>query len=246
MSALAPRSRLTAQNPDLWHRAVTEATRLTGYVYAPKIEYGLCGGGPYYTPQQRQIRDAVVPEIWDINKKIDEANKTERELGESGELTDEKALELILQRKALRKKLAELREKIKFSPVVEVPDGAMEWLLHEVGHWVAATHTERWLPNYGFTPERGVGTGARELQAWAFEDIVLAPWGRAYDFIAPPHRGGVVYERDIRPDHFRHIDRRLNALDGQIDLHLWRSIYGEWVAWGRRQPSDHRPWEALE
>ena len=37
-----------------------------------------------------------------------------------------------------------------------VPEGSLEWLLHEVGHWVAATPEQRQQVNYGLdTDEYG-------------------------------------------------------------------------------------------
>lgn len=122
--------------------------------------------------------------------------------------------------------------------VIPVPEGAMEWLLHEIGHWVAATPEERLLPDYGYGQEaKGVGK-ARELQAWVFEEIVLAPWGQARDLCPPPHRGGVAFTHTATPDDRRRIDLALN-LAPQVDIDQWRALYAAWIEWEltRSRPS---------
>lgn len=122
---------------------------------------------------------------------------------------------------------------------VYVPEGGMEWLLHEVGHWVAATPEERRLPDYGYGQEEiGVGK-AREWQAWAFEEIVLAPFGHSRDFIPPKQRGGVAFSKNqpIPGEALRHIERSIQS--DFIDVAEWRVVYGDWIRHeqGRSSPS---------
>jgi len=143
----------------------------------------------------------------------------------------------------------------KLEGTLLVPEGAMEWLLHEVGHWVAATEEERALPNFGFGIIReGVCTctsnftecrcgDEREWQAWAFEEIILSPLGNSRLFCPPPHRGGVAFDKNlpIPPEAFRHIEARLRA--DSIAIEQWREIWSEWVQWGVALGPD-APWRA--
>ena len=81
----------------------------------------------------------------------------------------------------------------------------MEWLLHEVGHWVGASEEERRLQNYGDT---------RELEAMAFEEIVLFSHGQARDFVPPKQRDGIAFESGPTPDSaFKRIDQRLSNVE---------------------------------
>jgi hypothetical protein len=127
------------------------------------------------------------------------------------------------------------REKYKYEAAeinaVLVPDGAMEWLLHEVGHHLAASQRQRTLPNHGLTLDH-IGDGRAEWRAWAFEEIILAPWGPARHFAPPTQRDGVAFEKNGPIDawHMRFMERRI-ARD-RVDIAEWRSIYGEWVRWG--------------
>jgi hypothetical protein len=118
-------------------------------------------------------------------------------------------------------------------PHVFVPIGAMEWLLHEVGHWISSTPEERAMPDYGF----GCGTPeCREIEAWAFQEMVLAPFSggsSARNLTPPAHRGGSPYDLggDIPDSAVSHVRRQLRSLPG-IDVEQWRATYGEWFAWG--------------
>lgn len=141
----------------------------------------------------------------------------------------------------------------KLAGTLLVPEGAMEWLLHEVGHWVAATEEERRLPNFGFGVIReGICTctenftecrcgDEREWQAWAFEEIILSPFGNSRFFCPPPHRGGLAFDKNqpIPDTAFRHIETRLRA--DSIHVEQWRQIWGEWLRWGQSLGTN-APW----
>jgi hypothetical protein len=133
-----------------------------------------------------------------------------------------------------------------------VPEGAMEWLLHEVGHWLAASVQERELPHYGFGVIRqGECTcntnftecrcgDIREWQAWAFEEIILAPFGQSRNFCPPPHRGGIAFTRTEFPDGcLRYAEQQIR--DKRIEIEEWRVVYGEWIKWGTSL-STKAPW----
>lgn len=131
-------------------------------------------------------------------------------------------------------KLKKERAGLTLSPI-PVPDGAMEWLLHEVGHWVASTSTERLLPNYGYGTVKEKGWGKdREWQAWAFEEIVMAPFGPARGFAPIEHRGGTAFDgagwQGIPEHHLKYAYAQILA--SGISVEQWRTLYGEWVRWG--------------
>lgn len=117
----------------------------------------------------------------------------------------------------------------------ELKPRAMEWLLHEVGHWVASTPGERLLPNYGYGIVKQKGWGKdREWQAWAFEEIILAPFGPSRGFAPPEHRGGTAFDGPgyqlIPEEHLRYASTQIKA--SGISIEQWRALYGEWVRWG--------------
>lgn len=151
---------------------------------------------------------------------------------------------LVEEEECLKKIEEELAKRTGLSTLhVLVPEGAMEWLLHEAGHWVAATLEERRLPDYGYgQEEKGMGK-AREWQAWAFEEIVLAPFGHSREFIPPKQKGGVAFAKNgqIPGEHLRHVERNIRELS---DMHVeeWRAIWGEWIAYeqARSVPSWER------
>lgn len=113
--------------------------------------------------------------------------------------------------------------------VVRVPEGAMEWLLHEVGHWLVATPEERKRPAYGIVGNEDAGEWAckREQAAVALEVIVLAPWGDARAIAPPSQRDGVGFERDLPPEAFKAAERALEERRGLVDL--LRSVYAPWM-----------------
>lgn len=140
----------------------------------------------------------------------------------------------------LKKEIEELKKEragYSLSPV-PVPDGAMEWLLHEVGHWVASTPSERRLPNYGYGIVKKKGWGKdREWQAWAFEEIIMAPFGPARGFAPVEHRGGTAFDGDgwqgIPERHLKHAYAQILA--SGISIEQWRALYGEWAQWGNKR-----------
>ena len=256
-----PQSSLTVERPDIWYRGLALATSLTGYVYLPKIPLtedplSLCGYNypRYYPPkksetpenkekrEQKERREKIEQEIIDIERMI---KQFEGSIDHANTNIDGWRKNIEQKKKELEEKRRELAEHdwiIKAA--APVPEGAMEWLLHEVGHWVAATPQERALPDYGLVPGK-VGKGSREWQAWAFEDIVLAPFGPARSFAPPTQRDGVAFEKSgpIDARHLRHIDRRIVELG--IDIERWRALYSEWVVWGSRRGPGRAPWEQL-
>jgi hypothetical protein len=130
---------------------------------------------------------------------------------------------------------------------VPVPEGAMEWLLHEVGHWVAASDTERAAPDYGMGTLRAgecTCTGnftecrcgdEREWQAWAFEELILGPHGQARSFCPPPHRGGIAFMSadPIAAEYLHHVEGRIK--EARLDIEAWRALWSEWVTWGAKR-----------
>lgn len=241
-----PTSALTRERPDLWRRAIALASGLTGYQYVPKLPTAdgailACGFGRYYpepkpeTPEeirQRQI-DYLERRIHEIDSNI--------EVWE-GEISERQGwIESQLRERA--EHIAELERLRGLSALmIPVPEGAMEWLLHEVGHYVAATPEERLFTDYGYGYEaKGVGKD-REWQAWAWEEIVLAPWGPSREFAPPKHRGGVAYSKSgpIPTRAVEHVTRKLAELP--INVEDWRTLYGLWIAYeqGRSVPAWRR------
>lgn len=229
-----PQSLLTRERPDLWQRALTIATRTTGMLYLPKLteadgSVSMCGGGydgNTYPPRPSAPYDPSPARDHEWRWEDDGRGYAWRPKKdpEPGAGKDEEPAEKLLG--------------------VLVPEGAMEWLLHEVGHWVAATERERRLPDYGYgQEERGVGK-LREWQAWAFEDAVLSPFGNARLFAPPAHRGGVAFRKagPIAVEHGFYIDRRIAAAG--VDTCEWRALYGEWIRHEQRKavPS----WQAIQ
>lgn len=138
---------------------------------------------------------------------------------------------------SLRKEIERLkidRGNFSMSPI-PVPDGAMEWLLHEVGHWVASTPDERQLPDYGYGVVKKKGWGKdREWQAWAFEEIIMVPFGPSRGFAPVEHRGGTAFDgagwQGIPEQHLKHAYAQILA--SGISVEQWRALYSEWVLWG--------------
>lgn len=128
-------------------------------------------------------------------------------------------------------------------PRVFVPEGAMEWILHEVGHWIAASPEERLLPNYGLTPSEIGHDGDREWEAWAFEEIILAPFGPSRLFAPPTQRDGAAFAKAGPMPWFalRHAERRM--LEMSVDVEEWRALYCEWIKFERGKPTPS--WERV-
>ncbi len=261
---IEPQSRLTRERPDIWRRAVAEATTLTGYSYLPKLPLA---DGTIYACGRREPTDAEKIERWkrdieNMEKELPEAIRSpdffipdwaenipgeiertrkeiedlERRIKESEEPPEPPSLmDPTLPGSARHnRRVRELIEKgQKLSPSVVVPEGAMEWLLHEVGHWLAATPEERLLPNYGaHVEEWGIGA-EREWQAWGFEEVILAPWGPSRRFAPSSQRDGAAFLPGFTGPMPRtwtdHAERRIR--EERVDIAAWRALYGEWIRW---------------
>lgn len=152
--------------------------------------------------------------------------------------------------KEAQKKIAELTHgpSSAKATAIFVPEGAMEWLLHEVGHWLVATPTERQHRDYGLgdTSDDGFGRGPDcEWRAWAFEEIILAPFGPARGFAPPTQRDGVAFARTgpLPPGALDDVARLLREHD--VDVEPWRLVWGDWVRWGNS--IGHRaPWKLIQ
>lgn len=263
-------SQLTVARPDIWERGLALAHGITGVEYVDKRPLAdgtifACGG--YAPPRNPTLRDILRekksnlermrqnPRYWSP-RQIDEAEAEYEELKRRYIPTiDEKIQE---QEEVVRKKkdnpydyspasidrseeqLERLkREKANLSSSISVyiPSGAMEWLLHEVGHWVAASKDERFLPNYGNPGD----DSTREIEAWAFEEMVLSHLGAARYFAPLSQRDGIAFELSgpLPQTAFMHVERRLR--DGNISVKPFQILWEEWVAWGRAQGSE-APW----
>src|SRR5690606_18111060 len=193
--------------------------------YAPKQPLAdgtiyACGGyrGTYYPPTQKEKEDGVQEKI---REKEDEIRKYEKYPTYQRGLIEE------LER--LREKLRELQKESKLlASTVFVPEGSAEWLLHEVGHWIAATDTERQTQHYGLAPLPDDHGDEREWQAWAFEEIVLGPYGSSREFATPMTRDAAPFMRNgpIPQHYLRHVEQRLSEL--RIDVEPWRIVWGDW------------------
>ena len=125
-----------------------------------------------------------------------------------------------------------------------VPDGAMEWLLHEVGHWVVASPEERQLRNYGVSESEYGHDGEREWQAWAFAEIVLAPFGPSRMLAPPSQRDGAAFSKvgPLPRGCLRHAEREILTLG--ISVEQWRHVWGQWVRWGTSMGAA-APWRSV-
>lgn len=229
-----PVSELTCERPDIWLRAIDLAAGLTGYTYArkeplPDGTIYACGG--YYIPPPPDTRTPLQRIDDEISNLEDHANDYRKWIKDPKEKYDyrpslDRISELIREKKKERDSLVK-----ETKPIVHVPEGAMEWLLHEVGHYVAATSIERQLPNYGLLGDNDPHSADREWQAWALEEIVLEPFGHARDIAPPSQRDGVGYSRSgpVPERAMDHIARQLSTLP--VDLTRWQRLYAEWVSW---------------
>lgn len=222
-----PSSKLTLERPDIWARALLLATGLTGMEYAPKTPLAdgtiyACGGMPARipTPSER------------IKERESEIDRMKGLIIEHPENRD--YYEMWIKRHEEQIERIKRENGIATASRVFVPEGAVEWLLHEVGHWVVATSDERLLPNYGYGSIKKIGWGAaREWQAWAFEEIILAPWGPARELAPPSQQDGAAFSRIGPMPNFalRHANSSMRELG--VDIAQWRQVYGDWIAWGR-------------
>lgn len=233
MKEITLNSELTLQRPDIWLRALDLATSLTGMIYEPKLpgpngEMLACG--VYREPTKKERENDITNEIaW---KKL-QIERLKKELEDVDNLSPNR-------KKKIEDDIAEWGEAIEkakqdpdYKASVAVPEGEMEWLLHEVGHWVAATPAERALPNYGYGSSillNGVGA-AREWQAWGFEEIILAPFGTPRLLASPSQQDGVAFDKagPMPYVHAHYAEQRIRELGVQVEQ--WRAVWGDWAAW---------------
>ena len=233
-------SQLTRARPDIWARGLELAGATTGVRYVekrplPDGSIFACGGGGYWYPPVNGPRPKPKPspapspleqEIEQTRSDLEKMKKdaydhSQREIDEKQADLDE----LLRKQGAIQ------------SFAVCIPSGAMEWLLHEVGHWVAASDADRRRPDYGPAEDQ-------EVPAWAFEEAVLSHLGPARHFAPPTQRDGAAFSVGPIPGWaFRRIDTRL--ADGRIDVEPFQLLWAEWVAWGRAQGHDDAPWRRV-
>lgn len=211
---MTPQSHLTRERPDLWGSGIALAERTTGLKFRDKLPLadGTIYACGYYNPQP--ILPQLPPRLPKIRNPSHVPGRREPTPAHIKPDTFE----------------------------VKVPDGAMEWLLHEVGHWVAATPEERQLPNYGLTDKTFGHDGDREWQAWAFEEIVMAPFGHARQFAPPTQRDGTAFEKSGPMPQWalRHVESQIRDLG--LDIEPFRMVWGDWVHWGRAKAT--LPWDS--
>lgn len=227
--APTPASLLTLERPDIWRRGLDLATGLTGYLYLPKLPAAdgtifACGGvyrEPLEAPKPKTPEDLRKERITKIDSEIAWRRRLIKERKEDIDLFEREIGDLEKEKATL-----------SAAPSVLVPDGAMEWLLHEVGHWLAASSDERKLPNYG---------DGREVEAWAFEEIVLGQFGPARHFAPLTQRDGTAFDLSgpIPASAFRHIDRAIAA--DHVAVEQFKAVWGEWVRWGQSKGA-RAPW----
>jgi hypothetical protein len=255
-----PQSLLTAQRPDLWRRGISMAVGLTGYRYAHKDPLAdgtiYACGGHYVPPSPEQIKKREEEER--LKREEDERKRKHYEDNEELRRRIDKRGNEIIKQGGIEHVLddpefAELWRKLgldlvsthQSQQIVLVPEGSMEWLLHEVGHWIAATPEQRMQVNYGLSSDEYGPDGEQELEAWAFELLVLGPYGDPRNFASPMWRDGAGFAKSGPLPHgvIRSIERKVEALG--LDLAQWRALWGEWVRWGR-SIGDDAPWITTE
>lgn len=227
-------SLLTRERPDIWARGLALAHGLTGYRYEPKLPLPdgtiyACGGGYYPSlPDLPATPEEIKKE--ELDRIDDQIGDCERDIAyEESEIADhESAIDIHKEKLVgLKKKLKELKKNrgaALAGASVFVPDGAMEWLLHEVGHYIAATPDERKLPNYGLSESEVGHDGEREWEAWAFEEIVLAPFGPSREFAPPTQRDGAGYTKagPMPQRCLDHVERQMRTLG--LDAEMFRVV----------------------
>lgn len=233
-----PNSRLTVARPDIWTRGLQLATSVTGYAYLPKLPLVdgtifACGSYRYEPP-----KPVKTPEQKEQEERQDRIDKIDGEIRWRERLIRERTEDIATFTKEIEELKKERAGLTTAAPFVLVPEGEMEWLLHEVGHWLASTPAERAMPNYG---------DGHELEAWAFEQIVLGPViGKDARLIAPlTQRDGTAFDwaGPLPAWSFRHIDRCVRA--DRVDVEAFRVLWGEWIAWGAAQ-GQNAPWSTTE
>lgn len=211
-------SALTQERPEIWAEGLRLAQVLTGWDY----------------PSKRPLSDGTVYACGGGDSVVYPPTKTPAfirfpEEGEEG--TDDVDEH-------------ERHHRLKIKRKAVVPEGAMEWLLHEAGHWLVATPEERLRPNYGLTLREYGLDGEREWQAWAFEEIVLAPFGPSRHFAPPTQRDGAAFAKmgPIPAWALRHAEERIR--EQRVDVEQWRAVWGQWIGWGGARGRG-APWMAV-
>jgi len=213
-----PRSALTLQRPDLWRTALELSAARTGLRFVPKVPLPdgtiyCCGGGP----SKKIDRDLVELET-DIER-LKAAHRVGR-LTETGEES------LVI----LQKELKRIKER-KNSLAVAVPEGAVEWLLHEVGHWLASTTKQRALPNYGLARESDADVMEHELRALAFQEIIFSPVAQARHLTPTSQKDGWGFDgpERLNSSHFRFAERAM--IEANFDRQEWQSVFLPFANW---------------
>lgn len=248
-----PQSILTRLRPDIWADGLRLATALTGFDYAPKYPLPdgtiyACGGGYYQPPPPPRPRtgdeirrDEANTEIRDLTDKLrrdqEEILRQEKIRSDADEYIERLRTSVAALKRLIQRKTDELE-----ASAVVVPEGAMEWLLHEVGHWIASSENERCTKNYALHGAPQSHADAREMQAMVWEEIVFAPYGRARSFVPPSQRDGAAFERDATTGAFVRVMQRVS--DSRIDIEEWRAIWGKWVTWGHTM-GRRAPWKSV-
>lgn len=113
---------------------------------------------------------------------------------------------------------------------VRIPEGAVEWLLHEVAHYFVAESDEELHPNHGLQTVKPAVAELREWSAFAIQQAVFEPWGPVHLMVPPPHRGGLCYSTSRFPSAAIKIaDRQFGK--GNPSLEYLRVIFGPWAKW---------------
>lgn len=189
--------------------------------------------------KKKEIQDNFKKEK--LKKEIEELERRKKNYEVDIENTDTEIDQLNRQNEAreveitkIKKEIGEKKKELSAAPlVVPVPDGAVEWLLHEVGHWIVSSPAERLLPDYGYGSSLEVkGHGkAQEWRAWAFEEIVFAPFGHSRAFCPPPHRGGTAFSKNGPIPQWALLDAERAITESRVDIHQWRALVREWILW---------------
>lgn len=246
-------SALTRERPDIWLRGLALATSITGLSYPHKAapSTGALQACGFYPPKPppvpltpKEIEEEGRQKVRDdIAYKRRWIQIHEREISDGENKIKEIGKEILHKRRRIKDLETEISdmEKQLLSPLV--PTGAMEWLLHEVGHWVVADDRERALTNYGLSESTTGHDGDREIEAWAFAEIVMAPFGSARALAPPTQREGAAFDVSgpIAQRHFARAERQIAAAGVSID-HM-RMVWGDWVKWGAARGVGRAPWE---
>lgn len=242
-----PSSLFALEKPLLWRQSLQIATRLTGKRYVNKLPSedgtiwmcGSGGGGSFYS-------DECDDDEWrkgGYEKKKDGGTENGEDTEDSGkegvdELQDridrlerldkdrKRRIEIDREIEILRKE----KDRLHLAQIVHVPEGAVEWLAHEVGHWLSSDHRDAF--NMGMTEyaENDSDVARQEWEAMAFEDILFAPWAPSRILMPPSYRGGIPFSKDtISPVYFSAMEKKMRS--ARIDIEEWRQVFGPYAEW---------------